>query len=797
MAIPLSTLNSMIEPTRTVLMLGAGAAVPSGAPTGPELATRLWADVAKSPPQTDDLIDTTSILERRFGRRSVVDSVVSVLKSLRPTGGLLALPRFGWSKVFSTNFDQLVEAAYKASGIPLSVFRSNFDFSIRDATASTALYKIHGCITQDRSLGDKASMILTEGDYENFKSYRQSLFSTLAAALQTQDVLIIGQSLRDRHLSDLVKEVLALRNEGLPGRVFVLVYDKDDLRAPLLEDRGAQIIFGGIDALVGEMISTLPAAASSSATAGTSLPVELLPITFDVRIQRASPTNTKRMFNGGPASYSDVASGATFERGAFAEASADLGRNDSLAIIVTGAAGVGKTTFARQLLLDSVNQGMQAWEHRPDYPFKHKLWLEVEQCLRSDGLRGVLLIDECTHYLRAVNLLFDALAKLEKPALSIVITANSAQWTPRVKSPVVFTRGRSVNLSRLTDSEINSLINLVDSNPSIAALTHSGFRSLKRVQRFNDLKRKASADMFVCLKNIFAKDGLDTILLEEFDALDPDLQDYYRYVAALEAVGARVHRQLIIRMLNLPIDNVSSVLSRLDGIIDEYDISTRDGIYGWNTRHLVIARRITEYKFSGIEELRTLFENIIANINPANLVELQSVRDLCDVTYGIGRLGDPKVRQSLYRSLIGVAPGERVPWHRLIRELLENGDLDDVEHELRNAEEAVNSDAPLDRYKVRLLLARAKQTGRISDVDRLALVRRAYETALINVDRHKHDKVSFYTLCDVAFELVDRGESEYLVEQALAKLREAGDYLYDPEISERIRSYERRRTIRR
>ena len=168
-------------------------------------------------------------------------------------------------------------------------------------------------------------------------------------------------------------------------------------------------------------------------------------------------------------------------------------------------------------------------------------------------------------------------------------------------------------------------------------MVHREFKQLTRAQQLETLKKKSGADMFVCLKNIFANKSLDTILLQEYDDLDEPPQEYYRYVAALEAVGTRVHRQLIIRMLKVGPQHVGAVLSGLSGIVDEYDIDPRQGIYGWSTRHIVIARRITDYKFSGLYELTALFERIIENINPAESIELQSIRDLCDVEFGIGR----------------------------------------------------------------------------------------------------------------------------------------------------------------
>jgi hypothetical protein len=204
----------------------------------------------------------------------------------------------------------------------------------------------------------------------------------------------------------------------------------------------------------------------------------------------------------------------------------------------------------------------------------------------------------------------------------------------------------------------------------------------------------------------------------------------------------------------------------------------------------VIARKITEYKFSSLTELESLFNTILDNINPAVPVELQSIRDICDTEHGIGRLGDGATKQKLYRRLINIAPAERIPWHRLIRTLLEDDALEDVEYVIRNAIEAVGSDAPLDRYSVRLLVARADKTQGISGGDRLALLRRAYEVADKNIRRHSYDKHSYKTLCDVAVNLVRRGETPHVLDEAILKMREGSELILDPEMLQQIRRYE-------
>jgi hypothetical protein len=790
MPITLEALCATLRPQSTALLLGAGASVPSGAMSGKALAHLLWRTIEKSDPQSDDLIETAGILERRHGRRAVVESVTAALEKLQPTGGLLGLPQFGWRDVFSTNFDRLVEKAYRACDVPLTPIRSNYDFSAKEARTGASLYKIHGCISQDRSLGDKASMILTETDYEEFDSYRQALFSSLQNAMLTGDVLVIGQSLRDRHLSDLIKKVLHYKQQGTPGQVYLLIYDRDDLRAPLLEDKGAKIAFGGIDEFVHALQSGASQPSAPQRNSTNFLPLSLVSTVVDVTHLKTAEPRVIRMFNGAAATYADIQVGATFER---AQSELTIDRLMSSAIpltVIVGAAGVGKTTFARQLLFSLEKKEMSAFEHKNDFPFLCQPWIALEAELRGKGEQAVLMLDECTRYLRQVNLLVEHLASLATSALKIVLTANAAQWGPRIKSAVIFSKGNVITLSRLIDSELHSLVNLVQFNKPIADLVQPQFKNLSRDTQVHRLRQRCSADMFVCLKNIFANDSLDQILLTEYDDLEETPQEYYRYVAALESVGMRVHRQLVMRMLNLPADKVAAVLGGLEGIVDEFEIDSAAGLYGWATRHIVIARKITEYKFSSLEELEKLFTLIIANINPAVKTELQSIRDICDHDHGIGRLGDSATRQRLYRELIKLVPAERIPWHRLIRELLKEGSLEDTEYLIRDAIEAVGADAPIDRFRVRLLIARSERTPGISGGDRLALLRKAFELAEKNISRHRSDKYSYNMYCDVASKLVEKGETPYLLDQAIDLMRRGAEHILDPEMSQDIKHYE-------
>jgi hypothetical protein len=297
--------------------------------------------------------------------------------------------------------------------------------------------------------------------------------------------------------------------------------------------------------------------------------------------------------------------------------------------------------------------------------------------------------------------------------------------------------------------------------------------------------------MYVCLKNIFATEGLDTILLREYAELDVSLQDMYRHVAALEATGTRVHRQLILRLVDIPAQAVSGLLALSEGLITEYDIRPSDGLYGWETRHEVIAQVIARYKFADQEELYDLLNRVIDGLNPTLWLEMKTLRDICSYDYGIQRLTDDERQIELYRRLIQLAPGERVPRQRLIRTLLRRREIEAAAQALREAEENVDLDPLISRYKVRLALLRAQATQGILEEDRHAMLLDAQRLALDGIDSFPNSKFSYQIYGDVGVAMARRYGDTQMLDDAIAQMEEAALILLDPELDNGLRTLRR------
>lgn len=770
----LADLALMVKPENTVLLLGAGASMPSGAPSGTALARHL-ASKLNPTPDGDDLAEIAGIFEHRLGRAELARAVRARLDGLAPTGGLLALPAFDWRAIYSTNFDRLVEEAYRKAPRDLHVVRSNFDFSRAD-NAATALYKIHGCITQDVGLGDRARMLLTELDYDEVGEYRHALFSSLQNHMLTANTLVVGQSLRDAHLRDLAKTIAGLRQQGVQGRVFLLAFDYTEDRAALLEQRGIEVVAGSLDDLLQALHAAQPEAAHVAGGTGRdpdALPSQLAATTMDVSHAITLAPDAVRLYNGGPARYADIHEGLTIARAVEARLESAQQGARGFFLVLSGAAGVGKTSLARRLLHRRQQAGFACWEHLNAYPLNVEAWLEVESGLRAAGRQGLLLVDDCAQHMTALNKLVDGLGALDRPFLRIVSTINAGQWKTRTKSRYFTSRGSTERLSVLTESDVRSLVNLVDRKPEIRALVEGEFMQLGHQDKVQRLRDRCSADMFVCLKNIFRADNLDNILLQEYADLEEPARDVYRHVAVLQAMGGKVHRQLIMRLLGIDAGGLQALLAGMDGVVEEYDIKHTQGVYGWTTRHDVIATVIATYKFADQGELVQLIDRLIEGLNPTNYLELETARAIAATDMGIQRVGDREQQSALLRKLIRVVPGERTPRRRLIRLFLTDGDLVEAERAIAASVREVGQDNIVDRYRAVLALRRSEQMEGLLDEDRHALRLEAERLARACIHKQPLDRYNYGVLADIALAMANNGGDTRALVDAIRVCAEA------------------------
>jgi hypothetical protein len=436
--------------------------------------------------------------------------------------------------------------------------------------------------------------------------------------------------------------------------------------------------------------------------------------------------------------------------------------------------------------------GIIAWEWRREFPFRAAEWIKTDALLREEKMSGVLFVDECLPFLRHINDLCTRISRHEKPALRVIITANHAQWVPRIKAPELFKFGVAEKISELNDAEVAELITLLESKTEIRNLVPAKFNSLPRLTRIERLRRRCQADMFVCLKHIFSFQSLDQILLSEYAALDETQQDIYRLVAFVEAACGTVHRQMILRLIDISATSVKQRLDELEGLVDEFDIEPAKGLYGWRTRHSLVSRTLTQYKYADESEVCETLKRIIDGVNPIFWIEIKMLTEMCGSEWGINQIANPEMRIELFRRIIKMVPTERVSRHRLITALIETEQFDDALAEIEDAATTVRRDPPLQRYKVKLFIARAQHQNGLLREDRMALLRNAERLAQDGIERFPHDKRLYLAYADVGEAISRISGDKSVLNHALSEMSAAAQRLLDPDFAEQTTRYMRR-----
>lgn len=783
-----------ITPGRTVLLFGSGSSIPSGAPSVTKLINA-YAEGFKVPSDFS-LSEITQLAENKSqSRKKVISLLRKYCSDLKPAGGLRNLPLYGWKSIYTTNYDRLIEIAYENREKRAKVFSSNFDFNSDHGQPDVPLFKLHGTIEKDECDGHNSRIILTESDYTKTAAYREQLYDRMKSDLISADLVIIGHSLADTHLKDLAMRAARLNRETLgSGRVWLLSYTPDEDRASLYEQLGLSVAFGSIDDFFLELAKKAPDRPVSNSTEGNPLDVApaLVPITIDVEHAITLQPNFSSMYTGWPATYADIVAGFTFKRTVASRIGAYLSADFSLVATILGASGVGKSTTAKQVLIDCRDKGWKCWEHGGRHTLDPRLWEKVAANLKASKDIGVLFIDDAHLHLADVNELIDRLAILDNGHLKLLLASTRNHWHPRIKTGNLFRHGRVFNLSTLNEQEIEALLDMVEKVPEIARLAGDDFIGFDRSERRRRLTVRASKDMFVCLKNVYNTDSLDTIILQDFASLSEQLQDVFRYVAAMETAGIHVHRQLVIRILGLNAQQIAPALEGLTDIVNEYDFQARDGIFGWKCRHPVIAGIVSKWKFGNIDKTIKLFEDVIDNISPTFDIEVRSLRELCNTESGIPRITDKKVQNHLLAKMISRAPGERVPRHRLIRNLIEMREFARAETEIKLFEKDFGRDGPVHRYKIKYHVERAVHTPGIMLEDRVEMLEQAHDLAVFGAERYATNKNVLAAFGELGVEYFRLTGSLTYFDEAMKHLKAAEDKLGDPQITAIIGRFTRR-----
>jgi hypothetical protein len=182
-------------------------------------------------------VDALSAFEHEFGRRELVKRITQALLigEAQPGPAHEAFARLGFTRVVTTNFDDLLERAYAQVGRICEVVIAEDQLVLPNAPGGTTLLKLHGDVRHP------GRIVATESDFDSFIG-RYPLFATHLASLLIERVpLLIGYSLEDPDL----RQIFALLRDRLGAALpvaYTLLVGADQSTNSRYDRRGIKVI---------------------------------------------------------------------------------------------------------------------------------------------------------------------------------------------------------------------------------------------------------------------------------------------------------------------------------------------------------------------------------------------------------------------------------------------------------------------------------------------------------------------------------------------------------------------------
>lgn len=131
---------------------------------------------------------------------------------VRTTPSHTALVRLNLPLLFTTNYDELIEAAYRQADLQLRVSISEEQFKARRAeTPAHHLVKLHGSIDQPETI------VLTRSDYARARAERKEMLSFLRNEMIETAFLFVGFSLSDPNFNLLHDDIRLVYGMNVPA----------------------------------------------------------------------------------------------------------------------------------------------------------------------------------------------------------------------------------------------------------------------------------------------------------------------------------------------------------------------------------------------------------------------------------------------------------------------------------------------------------------------------------------------------------------------------------------------------
>jgi hypothetical protein len=182
------------------LFIGAGVSMQAGYPSWRQLVRDMAEDIGLDASKEDDLAGVVQYFLNKAGKTRtrlarIITEHFGEEKPIPPVFHILS--RLPLTRLWTTNYDTLLERAYRERRKQLDVKSRDKDVTSENPFAHALLYKMHGTVEHP------SEVVIAKSDYESYRKKRPGFLQLLMGHLISRHILFVGLSFTDPNLSYL------------------------------------------------------------------------------------------------------------------------------------------------------------------------------------------------------------------------------------------------------------------------------------------------------------------------------------------------------------------------------------------------------------------------------------------------------------------------------------------------------------------------------------------------------------------------------------------------------------------
>jgi Flp pilus assembly protein TadD len=692
---------------KVILFLGSGInkgclnSKGQDAPLGNELALLIKERFFPDEEVPTDLETICQCVEAEESRRTLDRFIYDIFIDYKPSNVLKQIPRLRWRRIYTTNFDRLLEQAYdevRERAQNLYPIYSDWDIQAFQLGQDVPYSKLHGCITKISSRNLR--LVLTPEDYASYRENRKRLFGRLQDDLFDHTILFVGYSLTDRNFQALFYEVQSDMDVRDFPRCYAIspnmpraMVNAWDIKKIKVLNLTASEFF----ALAAETPITpyLPPQEQREEVAvlteqaapklGLAVASDLLKAFefVDDRLGYEEP-DYGNFYRGNRPSWAVIRAGCDAGRTFYEQIIDDVllveeaEKPDPFEIaVITAEAGAGKTTLLMRLAYDHACsfEGFCLF-HRT---FRSISIEALEELHRVVKKRIYIYMDDAADNIASLAFLARRARALDLP-ITVVCAERRNEWNG-VKDRLYPIIPIEYDLPYLDDEEIDKLLQVLERNDYLCELSNKSIE-----ERRTTFKEKAEKQLLVAMREATEGKEFDRIIEDEYDSIPSELgRRAYLHICSLHRLGVPVRAGLLRRLSGVSFtDFQKKLLQPCERVICvEHDNALDEYLY--RARHPHIAEIVCRYALGDGESVASVYLEILSKMDLGYASDAYSFRQLVRADSIIDAMPGINHRRRFYDQALLLSHGDAYVYQQYGLMELRHGNLDEAENYMGRA----------------------------------------------------------------------------------------------------------------